>query len=105
MATRHKTRTRDPKLGRYDSARPDPDEAPLETPAPSRGVETGSWRDEVASASDLNVIAGIWLIISPFALGYGPRDSSWNPIVFGAVVGVLALVRAPAPTGRRSSAG
>jgi SPW repeat len=36
---------------------------------------------------------GIWLIISPFVLGYGSSDATWNPIVFGAIVGVLALVR------------
>jgi SPW repeat-containing protein len=94
MAIRDKTRTRDPKLGRYDSARPQPDEAPLDVPVAPRGVESGSWRNEVASASGLNVVAGIWLIISPFVLDYGPRDSTWNPIVFGAVVGVFALARA-----------
>jgi hypothetical protein len=41
----------------------------------------------------LNVIAGIWLIISPFVLGYGSGDAYWNPIVFGAIVAVVALAR------------
>jgi hypothetical protein len=39
------------------------------------------------------VIAGIWLIISPFVLGYGGGDAYWNPIVFGAIVAVVALAR------------
>jgi uncharacterized membrane protein HdeD (DUF308 family) len=54
---------------------------------------------EVArTASVLNIIAGIWLIISPFWMGYyvepGPL---WNTLIVGIVVGVLALVRACYP--------
>jgi hypothetical protein len=52
-----------------------------------------SWRGDVAAASGLNVLAGIWLIIAPFVLGYGSGDPYWNDIVFGAIVAVLALVR------------
>lgn len=51
------------------------------------------WRGDVAVASGLNVLAGIWLIIAPFALGYGSGDPYWNDIVFGAIIAVLALVR------------
>jgi len=43
--------------------------------------------------SGLNVLAGIWLIISPWVLGYTDADATWNPVVFGAIVGVLALAR------------
>jgi hypothetical protein len=94
MATRHQARTRtrdDERLGAYDAPRPMPDEAllaPAEAPATST-----SPRDEAMSASGLNVIAGIWLIISPFVLGYGGGDAYWNPIVFGAIVAVVALAR------------
>jgi hypothetical protein len=38
------------------------------------------WRGDVAAASGLNVLAGIWLIIAPFALGYGSGDPYWNDI-------------------------
>jgi hypothetical protein len=51
------------------------------------------WRGDVFAASGLNVLAGIWLIIAPFVLGYGSGDPYWNDIVFGAIVAVLALVR------------
>ncbi|HEU4976198.1 MAG TPA: SPW repeat protein [Baekduia sp.] len=51
------------------------------------------WRDDVVTASGLNVIAGVWLIIAPFVLGYSNGDPYWNDIVFGAIVAVLALVR------------
>ena len=52
------------------------------------------------TASVLNVIAGIWLIISPFALGYanpGLRGAEWDTVVIGIVVAVLAWIRAANP--------
>lgn len=94
MATRHQARTRtrdDERLGAYDAPRPMPDEALL-APAEAPSGST-SPRDETMSASGLNVIAGIWLIISPFVLAYGGGDAYWNPIVFGAIVAVVALAR------------
>jgi hypothetical protein len=45
------------------------------------------------AASGINVLAGIWLIIAPFVLGYNDGDPHWNDIVFGAIVAVLALAR------------
>jgi hypothetical protein len=93
MATRHHTGTRrraGDHLGAYDEPRPMPDEAllaPAQTP-----YGRASARDEAMSASGLNVIAGIWLIISPFVLAYGSGDAYWNPIVFGAIVALVAVV-------------
>ena len=52
------------------------------------------WRDEVIGASGLNILAGIWLIIAPWVLGYTTGDPYWNDVAFGAVVGVIALTRA-----------
>ncbi len=45
------------------------------------------------TASGLNVLAGVWLIIAPFVLGYSDSDPYWNDIVFGAIVVVLGLAR------------
>jgi peptidoglycan/LPS O-acetylase OafA/YrhL len=70
---------------------PMPPEAPA---APPPMVDT---RDHVRVAAALNVVAGIWLIIAPFVLGYGEGDPRWNDIVFGAIVAVLALARLAAP--------
>jgi hypothetical protein len=53
-----------------------------------------AWASDARAAAGLNVLAGIWLIISPFVLGYGSGDATWNPIVFGAIVTTLAFVRA-----------
>jgi hypothetical protein len=84
MATRENVRTRS-----YDGTRAAPDEAYLE-PARSPAAHTAGGG---TAAAALNVIAGIWLIISPFVLGYTGSDATWNPIVFGAIVGLLALAR------------
>jgi hypothetical protein len=86
MATREGLRKRDRS---QVNERMEPDAAYLE-PAGARE----SWRTNVTTAGILNVIAGIWLIISPFVLGYTGADATWNPIVFGAIAGTLALVRA-----------
>lgn len=53
----------------------------------------GGWREEVMSLSGLNVLAGIWLIIAPWMLGYPASDPRWNDVVFGAIVALLALIR------------
>jgi hypothetical protein len=68
--------------------RPDP---ALETIEPAT-PPARDWRNDVIGLSGLNVIAGIWLIIAPWVLGYS-KDPYWNDIVFGAIVGLLALIR------------
>jgi hypothetical protein len=46
-------------------------------------------------ASWLNLIAGLWMIISPFALGYSNISAVvTNDIVVGLIVGVSALTSA-----------
>jgi len=60
--------------------------------APAAGSAAG-WRSTVMAASGLNVLAGIWLIVAPFVLGYGGGDPYWNDIVFGAITGLIALSR------------
>jgi SPW repeat-containing protein len=69
-----------------------PDVAPDIAPAAETPPE--SWTDQLVGAAGLNVLAGIWLIIAPFVLGYSSGDPYWNDIVFGAIVAVLAAVRA-----------
>src|SRR5918912_748594 len=51
--------------------------------------------DQVKWASGLNIIAGIWLLISPWVLQFSDlRSVMTNDVVFGVVVGVLAAIRA-----------
>ncbi len=53
----------------------------------------------VFSTSGINIVAGLWLILAPFALGYsGVEAAVWNSIVLGLAVGVMALVRVLQPT-------
>jgi hypothetical protein len=65
----------------------DPERPSVEESAPA------SPRRERNAAAGLNVLAGIWLIIAPFVLGYGGGDPYWNDIVFGALVAVIAAAR------------
>jgi len=46
----------------------------------------------------VNVILGLWLIISPFVLGFSAaRVPTWHNIIAGIVVALLALSRAMVP--------
>ncbi len=51
---------------------------------------------QVQWASGLNALAGLWLIISPFILGFAQYDPwmMWNDTAFGIVVAILAGIRA-----------
>jgi hypothetical protein len=75
--------------GPYDGAG-----EPYGAPGPSAPPPRGDWRTAVATASGLNAIAGIWLIIAPFVLNYRTGDPYWNDIVFGAAVLVMGGIRA-----------
>lgn len=49
---------------------------------------------QVTTASGLDIIAGLWLIVSPFFLAYGnlPRAMA-NDVILGIIIGILALIR------------
>ncbi|MCL4398165.1 SPW repeat protein [Patescibacteria group bacterium] len=50
------------------------------------------------TVSGINVLAGIWLIISPFIFGYNTIVGDlWNNVIVGAVVSILALIRIATP--------
>lgn len=51
----------------------------------------------VRSISVINLVLGVWLVISPFILSYTTTSSYWNQIIFGAIVGILAIVRLVSP--------
>ena len=53
--------------------------------------ETGDWPEIVVVASGLNVIAGLWLLVSTILIpGEQPL---WNDVAVGALTVVLACVR------------
>ncbi|MEI2808381.1 MULTISPECIES: SPW repeat protein [Paracoccaceae] len=47
---------------------------------------TDNWQDSV------NLILGLWLIVSPWVLGFaGLETAMWNAVVFGLVIAAMAL--------------
>src|SRR4051812_23883873 len=99
MATHERTgigATQRPRRHRGHFGVHDP-EPTTETTAPvgTASAAAGA-RPDAMFAAALEVIAGVWLVISPWVLGYTGDDARWNPIVFGAIVIVLALARAAA---------
>lgn len=51
-------------------------------------------RAQVQTASGLNILAGLWLIIAPFVLNYGDlRQALGNDVIVGIAIASIALVR------------
>ena len=50
-----------------------------------------------AEVSWINIVLGIWVLISPFVLGLAqlPRVM-WNNVILGIVIGILAIIRTSA---------
>ncbi len=49
---------------------------------------------QVTTASGLDIIAGLWLIVSPFFLAYGNLSRAMaNDVILGIIIGILALIR------------
>jgi hypothetical protein len=63
------------------------------------------WRQGMIGAGWISLLAGIWLMASPDVLDYGSGDDSWNPILVGAIIVILAAVRLGAGPYRGSWAG
>jgi ABC-type iron transport system FetAB permease component len=52
-------------------------------------------RMNIRTSSTLDVIAGVWLILAPFVLGYAfATGALWNDILLGIIIAVLAGYRA-----------
>lgn len=62
---------------------------PVEPNGPTRAA--GS---QIMAASGVNLLAGIWLIIAPFLLGYSDQASPlWNDIIVGVLIAAMAGAR------------
>ncbi len=69
--------------------------APLNPGPPDNPVVSYS---SARTASGINVLAGIWLIISPFVLGFWRVPAAtWDNIIVGIVVLILAATRVAGP--------
>ena len=57
------------------------------------GRQTDMAERNRGSNSWLNILLGIWVIISPFVLAFPSPRATWNNVATGIAVGVLAIVR------------
>lgn len=53
--------------------------------------------NQVRTASGLNILAGLWLVIAPFVLVYATTAGVWNSVIVGLLVAILAGIRAFRP--------
>jgi hypothetical protein len=57
-----------------------------------------SMRQTVQWTSGINIIAGLWLIIAPFLLGYDAIQAAlWNDVIVGIIVAAFAVARVARP--------
>ena len=54
-------------------------------------MATRRWQDWV------NLVLGLWLFVSPWALGYAGTPAGWNAYVLGAAIVVFAAIAASMP--------
>lgn len=53
---------------------------------------------QVQTASGLNILVGLWLVIAPWVLGYSEQSNAvWNQVGVGVVIAALASFRVFAP--------
>lgn len=85
-------RASDPAAGRADDG-PARQAADVGSPPPLEAASIAQL------PSGLNVLAGMWLILAPSALGYreSGSDAMWNDSIIGAGIALLALVRVTSP--------
>ncbi|HUV71396.1 MAG TPA: SPW repeat protein [Clostridia bacterium] len=51
-------------------------------------------RGQAITASTVNLIAGLWLIIAPFVLGFSEITAATiNDIVLGAIIAIVSAIR------------
>ncbi|MBA2240270.1 MAG: SPW repeat protein [Solirubrobacterales bacterium] len=58
-------------------------------------VETtrADYGSSLVAAGAVNVLIGIWIMVSPFVIDYGGSGLDLNPVVSGAVLAALGLIR------------
>lgn len=55
---------------------------------------TSSTSDQARWAGGINVLVGIWLLISPWVLGFTATNAAlWDDVVLGIAIAVIAAIR------------
>lgn len=68
----------------------------------TRTGSNANTRSTAKYASGLNVIAGLWLIIAPWVLGYSELTAVlWNDMIVGVLIAIFAGIRFAKPLRRQ----
>jgi hypothetical protein len=55
---------------------------------------TRNYATQARTASGINILLGIWLLVSPWMFGYRAAGSAaiWNSVIVGALIAILAAI-------------
>jgi hypothetical protein len=62
-----------------------------ETNMNARSIDARRWNK--GGSSWVNIVLGIWVVVSPFVLAIHSIKATWNNVATGAVIGILGLIR------------
>jgi hypothetical protein len=57
--------------------------------------------DAAKVTGGINLLAGIWVFVSPWVYGAGSNSNAWNSWIVGALIAFFALIRWANPSGAR----
>ena len=61
-------------------------------------INGGTFQETTGGASWVNVLFGIWVMISPFIVQFARLPAAmWNNVIVGIVIALLALIRTSLP--------
>ncbi len=66
---------------------------PRRVPRPQALAPGAALGGSAAVATMINLVAGIWLVIAPWVLGYTSITAQWNDVACGVAITLLALAR------------
>jgi len=53
---------------------------------------------QIRTAGWINLILGVWLIVSPFLLGFAGMGLSRSNVIFGIIIAILSLFQVSSPS-------
>jgi hypothetical protein len=73
--------------------------------ANAHAMTANTGRGQIQTASTINLLLGVWLIIAPWVLPMATSAAVWNNVLFGALIVLLAATRLsrPAPATKAAS--
>ncbi|HZU24063.1 MAG TPA: SPW repeat protein [Bryobacteraceae bacterium] len=63
--------------------------------------QTTQHASSAAITGTINLLAGIWLFVSPWVYGAYTNQDAWNSWIIGAVIAIFAAIRLTNPGGLR----